>query len=141
MKSRKEIEKRIIKLFSENLSDEILAVLLFGSVVKEQVHEESDIDIAVLFRHELSKQDRKKLIYKVYELIPYFFIEIVDVVNLNDSNLILVYQILTKGKLVLCYDDTAFKIFRDARLVQYLDFKKFLEPFYPKISQKLRERL
>ena len=138
MKTRAEIIKRITDLFSTHFSSEILAVLLFGSVARERTNSESDIDIAVLFDFAIPKERRKQLVYGIYEHIPYYFIEPVDIVNLNDADLILSYQVLTKGELILCRREIEFKIFRDSRLVQYLDFNKFLEPFYPKISKALR---
>ncbi len=137
MKTREEILSRITALFSEHFSPEVLAVILFGSAAQQRIHPESDIDVAVLFRFEIPRERRKELLYAIYEQVPYYFIEPVDLVNLNDADLILCHQALTRGEIILCRDETAFKMFRDARILQYLDFTRFLEPFYPKISKKL----
>jgi len=134
-----QIEAKLSKFFQENYSQKILAVLLFGSVNQKRMHPESDIDIAILFDFRMERSEREKLIYVIYEQMAHLFIIPIDVVNLNDANLILSHQVLTKGKLIFCKDPTRFKIFRDARLIQYIDFKKFMEPYLSKISQKLRE--
>ncbi len=134
MKSLPEIERRLIEMFSKDSRQNIIAVLLFGSVASGRIHEESDIDVAVLFPHTLSDARRQNLIHEIYEDVAYYFIEPVDVISLNDANLILSREILSKGRLVICRDSALWKEFRDSRLIQYLDYKKALEKYYPRLA-------
>ncbi len=134
MKTCEEIASKLADLFSQYLQKEIIAVVLFGSVPRNRVHAESDIDAAVFFRPSIGRDQRKQLVFEIYERVPYYFIEPVDMVSLNDADLFLCKEILSKGKIILCRDEAGWKQFRDARLMQWMDYRRSLQKYYPQIA-------
>jgi predicted nucleotidyltransferase len=134
MKTLEEIESRLTELFSRYFQKDVIAVVLFGSVPRNRVHDESDIDVAVFIKPSIGREQRKQLVFEIYERIPYYFIEPVDVVSLNDADLFLCKEILSKGKMVLRRDESGWKQFRDARLIQWMDYRRSLQNYYPQIA-------
>lgn len=58
----KKIEKEIIERISSVLGEDAVAIILYGSVARNEATEESDIDIAVLVKEALDEKTRDELL-------------------------------------------------------------------------------
>jgi hypothetical protein len=101
---------------------EVLAVYLFGSAVSERVHQESDLDLAILPATEAVREKRLDILT---DLARHGFCN-VDLVFLDGSDIVLEYEAIRHN--VLVYQAHGFdrgatysKIIR-----QYLDFYPYL---------------
>lgn len=121
---------RLQELFAAHAPDALTSAYLFGSVAEERTHRESDMDVAVLFRHALAPSSRDRfeeglrlqtLMRPVTGQIP------LDLVVLNDAPPALAARIVTTAQVLFCRDaevDHAFR--RDAQL-RAADLRPFLE--------------
>jgi len=102
--------------------------VLFGSVAKETVRADSDLDIAVLANHKLSTDEKIQLIEAFAQKIG----RPVDLIDLFDPPQPLLGQIIKTGRRILGTDD-AFANLVYRNLVDQADF-------LPLRSRALRER-
>lgn len=58
----KKIEKEIVDKLSNILGEYVIEIILYGSVVRNEATEESDIDIAVLVKEALDEKTRDELL-------------------------------------------------------------------------------
>ena len=82
-----------IKEFLREFFKEAEAIYLFGSFAKNEFNENSDIDIAVLYKKKL---DRVELFKKQEELFLKFNRDI-DLVDLQDVNDVFAYEIINNS--------------------------------------------
>ena len=80
------------------------AIVLFGSYARGTQNNESDIDIAIKPKKEVSK---KELFYLSQEIEDRINIE-VDLINLNNIGDGFRYEILINGKTIYCEDEFKF---------------------------------
>ncbi len=115
----KEKIKKTIKnyLFQER---EIMAVLLLGSANKEEMTEDSDIDIAIIV-YPGKKLDMNKKMLIIKEL-SYKLGRIIDVGEITSKNLIYSNEAVIKGREIFIKDKEAFEMKRAALLGMYLQF-------------------
>jgi predicted nucleotidyltransferase len=86
-----------------------VSVYLFGSHAKGRAHRESDVDIAVLIRHEEHATPRDRFEARL-ALISHFAAALhrddVDIVLLNDAPPHLGRAVVTAGRRVFCADES-----------------------------------
>lgn len=61
IKTRTELFNEIVKGIVEILKDEIISIILYGSVARGTENSESDIDIALIIKNRLSIEKREEL--------------------------------------------------------------------------------
>jgi len=98
MKSKLKAPQKL-KTFFKNQSD-IDLVYQFGSSLSEDQHEESDLDIAVLFNEIPQAQRILQLVDQLNDIIT----SEVDLAVLNDASPIFLMQVVAKGKIIFCRD-------------------------------------
>lgn len=112
-----------IMLFEQELAnffrsiDSVNFAYLFGSIVRGDTNELSDVDIAIMLDESLSKKDMfNKELDLISELTCVLKSDKIDLVVLNDAPLLLKYNIIKDGH-VLKSDETKHS-FRDRCHVQ-----------------------
>jgi len=93
---------------------------LFGSVVKNNVHSESDIDIAILFERDISIDQ----ILKIEDDLTSLLQNMSYIVNLNRSSPIIKMQVLRTGKKIFERKPGVYSKFFVRTLNEYDDLKR-----------------
>lgn len=110
--------------------EEIIAVYLFGSYGTGHILPLSDVDIAVLFKSDISKQRMEELELRIWEeLTKKLKTEEIDLVILNNAPLQIKYGILETSRLVYCADHKQRMDFEGWAIKRYLDFKPLREEY------------
>jgi predicted nucleotidyltransferase len=94
-----EIEKKIKKILINKLSPKL--IYIFGSMVKNRVRNDSDIDIAILTEKQIDE-------YKLYMISQKLADELkreVDIVDLKNASTVFKAEILRNGKLIYNSDN------------------------------------
>ncbi len=94
-----EIEKKIKKILINKLSPKL--IYIFGSMVKNRVRNDSDIDIAILTEKQIDE-------YKLYMISQQLADELkreVDIVDLRKASTVFKAEILRTGKLIYNSDN------------------------------------
>jgi len=112
------IEKKITGYVSGK--PDILLVFLFGSVIKNNVHSESDIDVAILFQRDISIDQSLKIEDDLTSLLQ----NESDIVNLNRSSPIIKMQVLRTGKKIFERKPGIYSRFFVRTLNEYDDLKR-----------------
>lgn len=98
----------------------VVAVYLFGSHSRGRAHRESDVDVAVLLRHEARSSRRERFALRLRlaaAIAGALRRNDIDVVVVNDAPPELARAIVTQGRRVLCVDFRAERDFvRDVQL-------------------------
>ncbi|MGC8654504.1 MAG: type VII toxin-antitoxin system MntA family adenylyltransferase antitoxin [Candidatus Kryptoniota bacterium] len=124
-----DIEKKIVEYFS-NMSH-IAAVYLFGSAIRVGFELAEDIDIAVLFETEGIPDGFRRI--EMQENLSDYLKKEVDLVVLNSAPVILRYQVLKKGKLLILKNRKVKNEFFVSTLNQYFDLKQIRMPIEKKL--------
>lgn len=96
------------------------AIVLFGSYVRGTQNEESDIDIAIKPKREVSKREIFYLSQEIEEKIK---IEI-DLINLDTIGDGFRYEILISGKTIYCEDELKFEFYKLDMYREYLELNE-----------------
>jgi predicted nucleotidyltransferase len=83
-----------------NAREEVLAIILFGSVARGRARPFSDIDLCVVTRNDLPEQERLDL--------QSYGSRTIEVSIFHDLPLPVRFRVIREGKLVLCKDRLAF---------------------------------
>ncbi len=105
---------------------EVKFAYLFGSVAAGKSNKLSDVDLAVFIDDDYLGKNKFAYGYKaelITELIKVLRTNNVDLVILNNIPALLKHKILTKGKLLVCRDDSERIRFQVKTLNGYNDFK------------------
>jgi predicted nucleotidyltransferase len=123
------MQKNIIKNLKKYFEDrnEVRLAYLFGSVLTGQMHEESDVDIAVLFAEKPDLRNLSEIINDLEEILH----QKVDLGVLNDSSPIFRMQVITKGKLIYMGNSKTQYLFVIKTVNEYDDLK-----YYRNIQEK-----
>jgi predicted nucleotidyltransferase len=92
-----------------------IVVYLFGSAARNELREDSDIDIAFLTDNDI---DPYICFMKAQELADIFKRE-VDLINLNTSSTVFKAQVVGTGKYIYCSDDNKRMYFEMRALKEY----------------------
>jgi uncharacterized protein len=113
------LEQKLTEFFSK--VDFVKVAYLFGSTVRGEANCLSDIDIAVLFDDTLSKEEAFNFQLKLIgELTTLLETNNVDLVTLNDSPLLLTYNVIRNG-IILKSDEPLRVRFETKVMSRYLD--------------------
>ncbi len=121
----------LIRYFNSSQVDEsVVAVYLFGSLIKSETKNSSDIDLAFLLDEQAYKTDPIDAMSPAHLIAAQFGMKVdkeTDVTILNSASLEIAYEVVTTGK---CF----FELDPDLRMEyelkikgMYFDFKPFLE--------------
>ncbi len=116
-----------------NSRDQFHFAYLFGSQAKGTSRSESDVDIAIFPVKAFSAQDRLKLKSELERLVN----ADVDLVILPDVSLILRFEMLKSGKLIVAQDRAFFQRYVMHTMGLYFDFKTERAP----IERRMIERI
>jgi len=108
-----EIEKKIKKILANKLSAKLIYV--FGSMVKDKVRNDSDIDIAIL----TDKQIDEYTLYMVSQQLADELKREVDIVDLRKASTVFKAEILRTGKLIYNFNNKIKMAFQLNVLKQY----------------------
>ena len=92
--------KKAIEMLKEEFNP--IVIYLFGSASRNELREDSDIDIAFLTDSDI---DPYRCFMKAQELADILKRE-VDLINLNTSSTVFKAQVVGTGKTIYCIDDT-----------------------------------
>jgi len=109
----------------------IEALILFGSYAQNVASEWSDYDIAVLVKSNLSKQQRKQIYDKVYDLVSKKINRLVDIdiVFLPEAPMELQNHVAKYGKVLYEQNAQVFPRFRESVMRNYADFAPLRQIF------------
>ncbi len=110
-----EIQSVVSKVFNQDF----FFVILLGSADTDRFHIESDIDLAVYFKHPI---EFKQLV-QYQSLLSEKFDREVDLVDLNRIDPIFARQVLETGREVEIADRSFYNLWKAQQLSVYPDFK------------------
>jgi predicted nucleotidyltransferase len=114
-----QLEKKLREFFSK--VEGVTLAYLFGSTIRREANRLSDIDIAVLFDDTLLQKEAFDLqLELIGELTELLKTNNVDLVILNDSPLLLTYNIIREG-IILKSDEPVRVKFETKIMSRYLD--------------------
>ncbi|PJI08547.1 MULTISPECIES: type VII toxin-antitoxin system MntA family adenylyltransferase antitoxin [Clostridium] len=96
----KEAVKDIIDILTKNVKPTL--IYIFGSAARNELREDSDIDIAYLSNTVLSNYEIFMLANHIADIIK----RDVDLINLKNASTVFKAQIVGNGKVVYCSDNT-----------------------------------
>lgn len=112
------VAERIVDLFRRESPPGVVSVYLFGSQAAGREHRESDVDLGVLFRHEVHPSPRERFEEQLRLVVSLAEAgNDIDLVILNDAPPLLGREIVTRGQRLFCADSEADHVFiRDVQL-------------------------
>jgi predicted nucleotidyltransferase len=124
------------KIFKEN---KVILAYLFGSEAKGTSHEESDVDIGVLFDEDVKTEDYLRLEGRLIE----FFSEIypkkeINIVNLNIASPLLKQAAILEGKLLYQRTNLDRILFQIRTLQEYEEYLHLSEIYNRFLELKLK---
>lgn len=93
-----------------------IIIYLFGSAIRGELREDSDIDIAFLSNEDIDTYD---IFMKSQELADIFKRE-VDLINLKESSTVFKAQIVGTGKVIYCSDESSRMFFEMRAFKEYV---------------------
>lgn len=111
-------------------ADGVLLVIVYGSAATDTMRKDSDVDVAILCRTALAKEEKLALSQMLCERLR----REVDLVDLHTISGVLLKQILTKGKIVIKKDANAY-----GNLLQKMIYNQ--QDYMPYYHRALRERI
>jgi predicted nucleotidyltransferase len=117
---------------------QVLFAYLFGSQATGKVTPISDVDIAVYIDEHLNSSEQFKLqLHLVGVLCQALQRNDVEVAVLNDTDVVLRYQVLKNGRIIFCRDKAAKNEFFVRTISEYLD----AEPMRAFHREKMKEQI
>ncbi|MBT9174247.1 MAG: hypothetical protein DDT21_02659 [Syntrophomonadaceae bacterium] len=123
------------KVFNEY--SEILAVYLFGSFAKNKTTKDSDVDMGILLKDNVSSERKLDIRLNLMAEIESIFNRKCEVIILQDAPLLLLYQIFRCRNIIYEKKHLARINFESLKRREYFDFKFYQE----RHSQIFRKRL
>ncbi|OHD10820.1 MAG: hypothetical protein A2086_15135 [Spirochaetes bacterium GWD1_27_9] len=113
MNLTKNIEKIILDYLLNNTK--ALTIYLFGSILKENFNNESDIDIAVIFDQKIPKEDLFNHSLNLGVLLK----RDIDLVDFKESAVTLRIEIIKAGKVIFCENEETRLFYEMISLTEY----------------------
>ena len=133
------ISESALKVFRDYFArrDDITAVYLFGSTVKNRERKGSDLDLAILFKGEIGPYERFQAKLQIANDLETEVKADLDIVDLRSADLFFVHQVM-KNKLLLFEREINDRVSFE---VEYR--KRFFDlmPFYKEYHRQSRKRL
>lgn len=125
----------ICTLITNQLKNEpgIVCAYLFGSITEGYYNENSDIDLAVLFKNNIDFEQELALAIKLQDKLK----RNVDLINLNRAGINLAFRAISRGILIYEDDEIAHADFLEKLFKQYHDFR----PIYEKLLREFQQAL
>jgi predicted nucleotidyltransferase len=105
----------IIKDFYPSLQ----GIYLFGSYQTDREWPDSDVDIAILFPHDIAAKETSLVFSDCKIKLEEFLKKEVDLINIRLVSTVFQFQIVTTGRLILCRDQRAVAEFEMLTLSYY----------------------
>ncbi len=115
--------------------DDVILAYLYGSRAREDYHEKSDVDVAILVKDPPTPEENPLYEAKISLKLSKELGKDVDIRLLNDKPLVFLYQVLKHGKLIISKEESTRVDFETSTLDKYFDFKPFLE-YYNRIRER-----
>ena len=109
------MEAQIIKVLTRRVRN-VIAIYIFGSFAANEMHKESDIDIAVLALDKLDNLQRWHISQELAVLLQ----QDVDLIDLKQASTVLRFQIISTGKKIYCSDPKKCDEFEDLTYSFYI---------------------
>ena len=114
-----EIKDKVLEII--NSLTECDAIVIFGSYARGTDNDESDIDIAIKVREQISKTK----LYEIKEILEEKLKRDIDLINLdNVQNDGFKYEILINGKTIYCKDEYKFDLYKLDAYREYLELNE-----------------
>lgn len=114
-----EIKDKIVKIISDKINCD--AIIVFGSFARGTQNDESDIDIAIKTKCDISKKE----LHEISDLLSDELKRDIDLVNLdaieNDG---FKYEILINGNMIYCKDSYKFDLYKLDMYREYLELNE-----------------
>jgi predicted nucleotidyltransferase len=128
-----------LKAYFSTRSQFVLAYV-FGSQAQGRAHRRSDLDVAVLLADEPADEEcTEQRLEVIGDLMRLLATNEVDVLILNQSPLVMRYQVIRKGALIYYRQRQEAINFRVETLNLYFDFKPILDHHRQVFFQKIRQ--
>ena len=126
-----EMKELLIKKLLENIGCE--AIILFGSYARQTQNEESDIDIAILPKKQISKKEIFDLKQELEDLCN----KDIDLINLKDENIGdgFKYEILMNGMVLYVEDEIKFDLYKIRVIREYLELNESRQSIVERIKK------
>jgi len=102
--------------------EDIVCVYLFGSQASGKQNVRSDVDIAVLFKSNLTREERTEKCLDLMNSLSSALDKDVDVAALNDASSFLRFQVIKNGQRIYERPGRSERGFEANAIVDYLDF-------------------
>jgi len=137
MKLDKNLQRKIAKYFSKK--KEVGAVYLFGSQVKGEAREGSDIDLGILFA-KVRKRSFLSLPEVAYSSsLSEILGKKVEVIDLGRARIDFAHRVITEAKLLLSNNEKQRIKFEEKILSLYFDIKPGIDEYFANLSQITRK--
>jgi predicted nucleotidyltransferase len=113
-----DIEQAIPVIDELEARDEVIAIVLFGSVARDQAREISDIDICIITGKGVSEAVRMDLLGYGSEKI--------DISIFEDLPITIRFRVIREGKLLFCRNKAALHALIADTVREYLDIAPFI---------------
>lgn len=114
------ISKNLKSILKSDIN--VVFAFLFGSMAKNNMRYGSDIDIAIYFKNTPTLYEIGNLNLKLEEIVNYK-LDLAELNNLDKTNPVLAYSVISDGILICNKDKKIFTEFKKSVLMRYLDFK------------------
>jgi predicted nucleotidyltransferase len=115
---------------------QIALAYLFGSYIDGFANPNSDLDLAILFKKELSLWEEMAIQAQLTEAIQF---EKIDLINLNKAPLRMQFQIIASGQLIYENDPEATEDYLEQLLTRYHHQEIRYRQFYKDWDEGLKE--
>jgi predicted nucleotidyltransferase len=109
-------------------------IYLFGSYQTEREWPDSDVDVAILFPHDMAAKETNLVFSDCKFKLEEFLKKDVDLINARLVSTVFQFQIVTTGRLILCRDQRAVAEFEMLTLSYYQKLNEersgILQEFY-----------
>ncbi|MFZ5689472.1 MAG: type VII toxin-antitoxin system MntA family adenylyltransferase antitoxin [Bacillota bacterium] len=130
--------ERIKKYFEQR--DDIIAVYLFGSTVKNKEGKASDLDLAVLFKEGMDQFFRFQEKMQIANELETQLKQKIDVVDLRSADYFFIHQVM-KNKKLLVDRDTGRRVFFEVDYrKKFFDYKPLYDLYHRQSLKRLKER-
>ncbi|MBN2012095.1 nucleotidyltransferase domain-containing protein [candidate division KSB1 bacterium] len=137
-------KNEITSIINQNFkNDEIIAAIyLFGSQASGKTHSRSDIDIAILFNKCLPKIEAHYRLETYFTKLSRALEADPDIVDMEHVNLILLFEILHDGVIILENNQDRNRVFQAQKIIECIDFqviaKRCAHGMYKNTMERLR---
>lgn len=136
------VNKSILKMITEYFRsrEDIIAVYLFGSTVKNKERKQSDLDLAALFHDCIDQYQRFQAKLQIANDLEEHVKKKIDIVDLRSADLFFNHQIM-KNKILLYDSDTSARVaFEVENRKRFFDHMPIYEQYHRLSRIRLRER-